>query len=58
MLDTMEIDVPGALPCCLRVLVLVDRASPVKPAYLRGARALRPDLAEDDDKQMEGEAQS
>jgi chorismate mutase len=46
MLDTQEIAVPGALPCCLRVLLLVDRDSPVRHAYLRGARDLRPDLEE------------
>ena len=44
MLDTLEIAVPGALPCCLRVLLHVDRATPVRHAYLRGARHLRPDL--------------
>ena len=44
MLDTQEIAVPGALSCCLRVLLHVDRDTPVKHAYLRGARELRPDL--------------
>ena len=44
MLDMVELDVPGAMPCCLRVLVHVDRHAPVKHAYLRGARQLRPDL--------------
>lgn len=44
MLDTQEIAVPGSLPCCLRVLLHVDRDAPVRHAYLRGARQLRPDL--------------
>jgi chorismate mutase len=44
MLDMVEVDVPGGLPCCLRVLVHVDRTDPVQHAYLRGARLLRPDL--------------
>jgi chorismate mutase len=44
MLDTPEIDVPGALPRCLRVLLHVDRDASVRHAYLRGARSLRPDL--------------
>jgi chorismate mutase len=44
MLDMQEMDVPGALPRCVRVLMHVDRCSPVRHAYLRGARELRPDL--------------
>jgi chorismate mutase len=44
MLDTQEIAVPGALPCCLRVLLHVERDTPIRHAYLRGARELRPDL--------------
>lgn len=51
MLDTVEVDVPGAIRCCLRVLMHVDRDGTVHHAYLRGARVLRPDLernADDD----------
>jgi chorismate mutase len=44
LLDMVEVDVPEALPCCLRVLIHVDRTERVKHAYLRGARQLRPDL--------------
>lgn len=44
MLDTQEIDVPGALPSCIRVLVHVDISRRPRHAYLRGAIALRPDL--------------
>lgn len=46
MMDMVEVDVPGALPKCLRVLAHVDRAGPGRHTYLRDARALRPDLAE------------
>lgn len=44
MLDMVEIDVPGALRRCLRVLLHVERDVEVSHAYLREARALRPDL--------------
>ena len=46
-----EMDVPEALPLCLRVLIHwnTDRtAAEVRHQYLRGARALRPDLAPTD----------
>lgn len=45
-----EIPVPGALPSCIRVLVVWNTTKAqgeVRHAYLRGARALRPDLAVD-----------
>lgn len=44
MLDMQEIDVPGMLPRCLRVLLHVERAGPVRHAYLGEAKTLRPDL--------------
>jgi chorismate mutase len=44
MLDMQEIDVPGALKMCIRVLVHVESNGPVRHAYLRGAIDLRPDL--------------
>ncbi|HPF61293.1 MAG: chorismate mutase [Gemmatimonadales bacterium] len=48
LLCTTEIPVPDGMPRCIRVLLHVERAwgdrRPV-PAYLRGAGALRPDLA-------------
>lgn len=48
LLCTTEIPVPDGMPRCIRVLLHVERAwgdrHPI-PAYLRGARALRPDLA-------------
>jgi chorismate mutase len=44
MLDMQEIDVPGALPLCIRVLVHAEISRPPRHAYLRGAVGLRPDL--------------
>jgi chorismate mutase len=46
LLCTIEIDVPGALPRCIRVLVHAYRevATPVEHVYLGAAMALRPDL--------------
>jgi chorismate mutase len=46
MLDMQELPVPGALPMCIRVLLHVQREGPVRHAYLRSARRLRPDLEE------------
>jgi chorismate mutase len=47
MLCVTEMDVEGAPPRCVRVLLhlAVERDTPLRPAYLRGARVLRPDLA-------------
>ena len=48
MLCAAEIDVPGALPRCLRVFLHVERSpsqSRLLPLYLREAIALRPDLS-------------
>jgi chorismate mutase len=42
-----EMNVPGSLPMCLRILLHVNTAkaqTEMKFIYLRGARALRPDL--------------
>lgn len=47
MLDMQEIDVPGALARCIRVLVHVEINRPLRHAYLRGAVSLRPDLEKD-----------
>jgi chorismate mutase len=44
MLDMQELDVPGALPRCLRVLIHADISGPVRHVYLREAVQLRPDL--------------
>ncbi len=47
LLCAQEIPVPGALPRCVRVLMLVNTtktAGEVQHVYLRGAEQLRPDL--------------
>jgi chorismate mutase len=44
-----EMYVPGSLPMCIRILVHVNTAKAqdeMRFVYLRGARALRPDLVE------------
>jgi chorismate mutase len=47
LFDTTEIDVPGALPRCIRVLMLINTAKApreIRHIYLGGAVALREDL--------------
>jgi chorismate mutase len=47
LLCTYEVDVPGALPKCIRVLMHVNSAktqSSIKSVYLNDAKKLRPDL--------------
>ena len=47
-----EMEVPGALPACLPILLHVNtrrRQSEIEHVYLRGAMALRPDLAQGGD---------
>ena len=42
-----EMNVPGSLPMCLRILLHVNTDKPadgLKHVYLRGARVLRPDI--------------
>ena len=49
LLCTTEIDVPGALPRVVRLLMHVDTARPraeIQHVYLRGATALRLDIAQ------------
>ena len=46
-----EMNVPGSLPMCLRILMHVNTslaAEDLEFVYLRGATALRPDLTHDD----------
>ncbi len=48
LLGATEVDVPGSLPRVVRVLLTVEGAplrKRLKPVYLDGAEALRPDLA-------------
>ncbi|HJU68888.1 MAG TPA: chorismate mutase [Gemmatimonadaceae bacterium] len=50
MLCTMEIPVPGAITRCVRVLLHVETTTPrehLRHVYLRGARSLRPEWADD-----------
>ena len=50
LLCTMEIPVPGAIARCIRVLLHVDTAAPrtrLRHVYLRGARSLRPEWADE-----------
>lgn len=47
LMDAHHMNVPGALPMCLRVLLLVNssrRQEEIAHIYLRGARVLRPDI--------------
>ncbi len=47
LLCAVEMNVPGSLPRCIRVLILVNTAlgaDQVRHVYLREARNLRPDL--------------
>lgn len=47
LFDTCEIDVPGSLPRCIRVLMLFNSAKTqheIRHVYLRGATVLREDL--------------
>ncbi|MGE5527616.1 MAG: chorismate mutase [Patescibacteria group bacterium] len=50
LLDAVEIDKPGGLPRCVRVLLHAEMDPGVRPVhvYLRGAAALRPDLSNDE----------
>lgn len=47
MVCAQEIDVPGALPRCIRALAHAEVTSgdAIRHVYLREARALRPDIA-------------
>lgn len=40
-----EMAVEGALAMCLRVLITIDTDQTVQHVYLKGAKSLRPDLA-------------
>lgn len=48
LLDMQELSVPGSLPKCIRILLHFNTErnnNELKHVYLRGAAALRPDLA-------------
>ncbi len=58
LFDLQEIDVPGSLPRCIRILVQINckKSLPeIKPCYLRGAKILRKDLIKETSDQKEGE---
>lgn len=44
MICAQELAIAGAMPRVCRVILHVNRTTPGKHVYLRGARALRPDL--------------
>lgn len=49
LMSTYEIDVPGSLPKCIRVLMHINtekRKDELKFVYLKAAKQLRPDLFE------------
>lgn len=53
LLCTREIDVPGGLPRCVRVLIMWNTNRPIdriNHVYLGAAARLRPDLARKEDK--------
>ena len=55
MICSREIPVPGSLPRVIRVLLHVESMDrPVRHVYLRGARALRPDLADPEEPPVRG----
>ena len=58
LFDMKEIDVPGSLPRCIRILIQINcqKSQPeIKPCYLRGAKILRKDLIKETSDQKEGE---
>ena len=58
LFDMKEIDVPGSLPRCIRILVQINcqkSQAEMKHCYLRGARILRKDLMNEISGQKESE---
>ena len=58
LFDMQEIDVPGSLPRCIRILIQINcskNQTEIKHCYLRGARILRKDLVKETSNQKEGE---
>lgn len=57
LFDMKEIDVPGSLPRCIRILIQINcqKSQPeIKPCYLGGAKILRKDLIKETSDQKEG----
>lgn len=58
LFDMQEIDVPGSLPRCIRILIQINcqkSQQEIKHCYLRGAKILRKDLIKETSDQKEGE---
>jgi len=58
LFDMKEINVPGSLPRCIRILIQINcqkSQAEMKHCYLRGARILRKDLMNEISGQKEGE---
>ena len=58
LLDMQEIEVPGSLLRCIRILVQINcqkSLQEIKHCYLRGAKILRKDLIKEISDQKEGE---
>lgn len=50
LFDMQEIDVPGSLPRCIRILIQINCSKSqqgIKHCYLRGAKILRKDLVKE-----------
>ena len=50
LFDMQEIDVPGSLPGCIRILIQINcqkNQTEIKHCYLRGAEILRKDLVKE-----------
>ena len=49
LICTHEVNVPGSLPCCIRILLHWNTTKPqndIQHVYIKGATKLRPDLSE------------
>ena len=58
LFDMQEIEVPGSLPGCIRILIQINcqkSQTEIKHCYLRGAKILRKDLFKETSDQKEGE---
>lgn len=50
LFDMQEIDIPGSLPGCIRILIQINcqkNQTEIKHCYLRGAKILRKDLGKE-----------
>jgi len=58
LFDMQEIDIPGSLPRCIRILIQINcqkSQQEIIHCYLRGAKILRKDLIKETSNQKEGE---